>query len=182
MAQFPNFIRGRDLLFCYIAPVTVNYDGTFEIPSYYGVPGYNMAGYIKYVRSAVSPVLEMVQSLDVTVSNYVLTIDDFTQSFGEIIRNWNTSQGSVPLLLESILSGDNFICQYAVRSTVLGNATTVTILGVRGDMNYGVQNFGGNDSDLIVRPTTWTDMENNPITAGNVSGITSPFWVSQTNV
>lgn len=175
MAAVPLFVRGRDLLYCYVVPLGIDAFGNITIPSYFGNAIYNMSGYINFVRPSETANLEMVQSIDITFENYLVTIDSYMLTLGEILRQWNSQNGSTPLLLNTILNADYILVQYAIATPISGSPTIFTYFGVRGDLNNPIDAFGKNNEDLTLRPFTWTDMANNPQTAGPVAGITSPY-------
>lgn len=183
MANVPGFVLGRDLLYCFVAPVAVATDGTFVIPTL--VSGYNMSGYVDSVRLSDSPSLAMIQSIDVDTANYEREYEDFTCTLGEIMARRGMNGGRYPVLMQAAVASDLIVVQYAVRSSQdpYGgnpvNPSIVTVVGQRGDFGTGVQSFGKNPNDLVIRPKTWNNMNSNPLTVGNVSGILRPFWVVQ---
>lgn len=182
MATFPGFVRGRDLLFCYVGPISIATDQTFSIPDL--TSDMNMAGYIDFVQTGNSPSLELIQSVDIPDANYENAYDDFTTSLGEIIRKAGVN-GKSQVLLANVLSSDALFCQYGIRSIDDPEGedpvspTIITVIGARGDFGgLGIQNVGKNSTNLVIRPKTWANMGANPLQVGNVTGITRPFWVT----
>lgn len=138
MAATPNYTRGRNLTTITIAACTEDTDGTITVGT-----DVSLAGVIDYIRFESDPNLEMIQSVDRTIANYVTTLEDYTVVVGEILKN---KAGSwVPVLPSMAADYDLFYVEFTRGGETYG------FYGRRSSFRDGVQAFGKNACELTLR-------------------------------
>ncbi len=141
MASIPGWLKGRHLTAVTVIGYTEGADNILTAAA-----TSSLSGVVDYIRFNSDPQHEMIQSVDGTVANYEITLEDYEIVIGEILRKKITSPSVVSLLPTLMATYDRFKVSFTRGSQ------SYEMWATRGRFGDGVSSFGKNVAEASFRP------------------------------